>query len=66
MLNFAFVTFFVRRVFGKLWKLLNSEAYINTLGSLSGNQAVQHAKAGRKRQTGKKTHQLCYSSNIHN
>ena len=32
----------------KLWKLLNSEAYINTLGSLSGNQAVQHAKAGLK------------------
>ena len=32
----------------KLWKLLNSEAYINTLGSMSGNQAVQHAKAGLK------------------
>ena len=32
----------------KLWKLLNSEPYINTLGSLSGNQAVQHAKAGLK------------------
>ena len=32
----------------KLWKLLNSEAYVNTLGSLSGNQAVQHAKAGLK------------------
>ena len=32
----------------KLWKLLNSEAYIKTLGSLSGNQAVQHAKAGLK------------------
>ena len=30
----------------KLWKLLNSENYVNTLGSLSGNQAVQHAKAG--------------------
>ena len=30
----------------KLWKLLNSEPYVNTLGSLSGNQAVQHAKAG--------------------
>ena len=28
--------------------MLNSEAYINTLGSLSGNQAVQHAKAGLK------------------
>ena len=32
----------------KLWKLLNSETYVNTLGSLSGNQAVQHAKAGLK------------------
>ena len=32
----------------KLWKLLNSEPYIGTLGSLSGNQAVQHAKAGLK------------------
>ena len=30
----------------KLWNLLNSESYVNTLGSLSGNQAVQHAKAG--------------------
>ena len=32
----------------KLWDLLNSESYINTLGSLSGNHAVQHAKAGLK------------------
>ena len=32
----------------KLWKSLNEEPYINTLGSLSGNQAVQHAKAGLK------------------
>ena len=32
----------------KLWKLLNSEPYINTLGSLYGNNAVQHAKAGLK------------------
>jgi isocitrate lyase len=32
----------------KLWNLLNTEPYINTLGSLSGNQAVQHAKAGLK------------------
>ena len=28
----------------KLWRLLNTEPYINTLGSLSGNHAVQHAK----------------------
>ncbi len=32
----------------KLWKLLNTEPFINTLGSLSGNHAVQHAKAGLK------------------
>ncbi len=32
----------------KLWKLLNNEPYIAALGSLSGNQAVQHAKAGLK------------------
>jgi isocitrate lyase len=32
----------------KLWNLLNAEPYVNTLGSLSGNQAVQHAKAGLK------------------
>jgi len=32
----------------KLWKLLNTEKYINTLGALSGNHAVQHAKAGLK------------------
>ena len=32
----------------KLWNLLNSEPYVNTLGALSGNHAVQHAKAGLK------------------
>jgi len=32
----------------KLWNLLNTEPYVKTLGSLSGNQAVQHAKAGLK------------------
>ena len=32
----------------KLWNLLNAEPYVKTLGSLSGNQAVQHAKAGLK------------------
>ena len=31
-----------------MWKLLNTEPYVNTLGSLSGNHAVQHAKAGLK------------------
>jgi len=32
----------------KLWNLLNTEPYVKSLGSLSGNQAVQHAKAGLK------------------
>ena len=32
----------------KLWKLLNTEPFVNTLGSLSGNPSVQHAKAGLK------------------
>lgn len=32
----------------KLWNLLNTEPYVNTLGSLSGNHAIQHAKAGLK------------------
>ncbi len=32
----------------KLWQLLNTESFVNTLGSLSGNHAVQHAKAGLK------------------
>ena len=30
----------------KLRKLLSTEKYLNTLGGLSGNHAVQHAKAG--------------------
>ena len=32
----------------KLWHLLNTQDYVNTLGSLSGNHSVQHAKAGLK------------------
>lgn len=32
----------------KLWKLLNEEDYINSLGALTGNQAVQQVKAGLK------------------
>ena len=32
----------------KLWNLLNTEPYVITLGSLSGNHSVQHAKAGLK------------------
>jgi isocitrate lyase len=30
----------------KLWRLLNSEAYVNSLGALTGNQAMQQVKAG--------------------
>ena len=32
----------------KLWRLLHSESFVNTLGALSGNQAMQQAKAGLK------------------
>ena len=32
----------------KLWRLLNSESYVNTLGALTGNQAMQQVKAGLK------------------
>src|SRR5690625_2832114 len=32
----------------KLWKLLNTEDFINSLGALTGNQAVQQVKAGLK------------------
>ncbi|MEV4572442.1 isocitrate lyase [Nonomuraea jabiensis] len=33
---------------GRLWDLLNSEDYVNALGALTGNQAVQQVKAGLK------------------
>lgn len=32
----------------KLWRLLNSEAFVNSLGALTGNQAMQQVKAGLK------------------
>ena len=32
----------------KLWRLVNEEPFINALGALSGNQAMQQAKAGLK------------------
>jgi len=32
----------------KLWQLLNEEAYVPTLGALTGNQALQQIKAGLK------------------
>jgi isocitrate lyase len=37
-----------RRGAEKLWRLLHEEPYINALGALSGNQAVQMAHAGLK------------------
>ena len=32
----------------KLWKYLNEDDFVGTFGALTGNQAVQHAKAGLK------------------
>lgn len=32
----------------KLWKLVNEEPFINSLGALTGNQAMQQVKAGLK------------------
>src|SRR5699024_10287729 len=32
----------------KLWESLNTEDFINSLGALTGNQAVQQVKAGLK------------------
>lgn len=37
-----------RRGSEKLWKALHEEDYINSLGALTGNQAVQQVKAGLK------------------
>ena len=37
-----------RRGAEKLWKLINTEPFVNTLGALSGNQAMQQVKAGLK------------------
>ncbi|KFN49569.1 isocitrate lyase [Arenimonas composti] len=33
---------------GKLWKSLNTEPFVNALGALTGNQAMQQVKAGLK------------------
>src|SRR3546814_11890049 len=41
----------------KLWELLKTEPYINALGALSGNQAMQMVRAGLRsegRRVGKK------------
>ncbi len=32
----------------KLWRLLNGEVFVNSLGALTGNQAMQQVKAGLK------------------
>src|SRR5438128_10973058 len=37
-----------RRGAEKLWRLLQAEPFINALGALTGNQALQHVKAGLK------------------
>jgi isocitrate lyase len=37
-----------RRGAGKLWSLLHTEPFVNTLGALTGNQAMQQVKAGLK------------------
>lgn len=37
-----------RRGAEKLWKLVNKEDFVNALGALTGNQAVQQVKAGLK------------------
>lgn len=37
-----------RRGAEKLWKLVNEEPFINALGALTGNQAMQQVKAGLK------------------
>ncbi|NBT35200.1 MAG: isocitrate lyase [Betaproteobacteria bacterium] len=37
-----------RRGAEKLWNLVNTEPFVNSLGAMSGNQAMQQAKAGLK------------------
>ena len=37
-----------RRGAERLWNLLKTEPYVNTLGALTGNQAMQQVKAGLK------------------
>src|SRR3954466_5743134 len=37
-----------RRGCEKLWNLVNTEPFVNTLGALTGNQALQQVKAGLK------------------
>ena len=37
-----------KRGAARLWKSLHEEDFINALGALTGNQAVQQVKAGLK------------------
>ena len=37
-----------RRGAEKLWNLVNNEPFVNALGALTGNQAMQQVKAGLK------------------
>src|SRR5258708_12928256 len=37
-----------RRGAEKLWKLLREEPFVNALGAMTGNQALQQVKAGLK------------------
>ena len=37
-----------RRGSEKLWRLLNTEDYVHTLGAMTGNQAMQQVRAGLK------------------
>ena len=39
---------YAKRGAEKLWNLINTEPFINSLGALSGNQAMQQVKAGLK------------------
>jgi len=39
---------FAKRGAEKLWNLINTEPFVNTLGALTGNQAMQQVKAGLK------------------
>ena len=37
-----------RRGAEKLWKMVNEEPFVNSLGALTGNQAMQQVRAGLK------------------
>ena len=46
--SFAIEHTLARRGAERLWRLLNDDPYVNTLGALTGGQAVQMVKAGLK------------------